>query len=190
LAGAGEILARALATVRARPGRALGLSLIGAMVAAVWANALFMQSSRHPTPLVARTAAPAPAARIPAQSPAQVPAARAEAPAVPMPAVAALPPARPADLSPAAVPQAAAPPARRADPIASLIARTGEAGADDQILAVQKALNQAGFGPIAEDGRPGAETRRAIERFQVARGLPKTGEINRRVMDDLGLRIR
>ena len=107
-----------------------------------------------------------------------------------MPEVAALPPARPADLSPAAPAEAAAPPARRADPIAGLIARTGEAAADDQILAVQRALNRAGFGPIAEDGRPGAETRRAIERFQIARGLPKTGEINRRLIEDLGLRSR
>jgi peptidoglycan hydrolase-like protein with peptidoglycan-binding domain len=41
---------------------------------------------------------------------------------------------------------------------------------------VQAALNQSGYGPIAVDGRPGAETAAAIRRFELDNGLDITGE--------------
>ena len=49
------------------------------------------------------------------------------------------------------------------------ILREGSAGASVQLL--QLALNRAGFGPLAVDGRFGPGTREALRRFQQSRGL-------------------
>ncbi len=42
-------------------------------------------------------------------------------------------------------------------------------------VALQAALDRAGFSPGIIDGRPGRNTRRALQLFQEARGLPPTG---------------
>ncbi|MEW6258148.1 MAG: peptidoglycan-binding protein [Pseudomonadota bacterium] len=48
---------------------------------------------------------------------------------------------------------------------------------DDDMLAIQKALNALGLGPIAEDGRFGPKTKEAVQRYQkfnalIADGIP------------------
>ncbi|MGV3517501.1 L,D-transpeptidase family protein [Luteitalea sp.] len=45
-------------------------------------------------------------------------------------------------------------------------------------LALQVALDRAGFSPGAIDGAPGRNTRLAVQHFQEARALPVTGEVD------------
>lgn len=46
-----------------------------------------------------------------------------------------------------------------------------------RIAAVQRILDQQGFGPVKVDGISGEGTRAAIRRFEASRGLPQSGEI-------------
>lgn len=54
-----------------------------------------------------------------------------------------------------------------------------------RILAVQKALAKLGYGPLKVNGRPGGETRTAIQRFQRDRNLSPDGEITDRLVREL-----
>ncbi|MFG1464276.1 peptidoglycan-binding domain-containing protein [Xanthobacter sp. DSM 24535] len=54
-----------------------------------------------------------------------------------------------------------------------------------RILAVQKTLAKLGYGPLKPDGRPGVETRLAIQRFERDRNLPADGEISDRMVKEL-----
>jgi lipoprotein-anchoring transpeptidase ErfK/SrfK len=53
-------------------------------------------------------------------------------------------------------------------------------------LALQVALDRAGFSPGELDGAAGANTRRALQAFRDARGLPLTGELDDRTIEILG----
>ncbi|MTH97283.1 peptidoglycan-binding domain-containing protein [Roseibium sp. RKSG952] len=57
-------------------------------------------------------------------------------------------------------------------------ARSGAlpADADRKLAVVQQLLSDLGYGPLAADGLMGANTEMAIQRFQLDRGLPITGE--------------
>ena len=58
--------------------------------------------------------------------------------------------------------------------------KPAESGAPDRdILHVQVILDHLGFSPGVLDGRPGKSLVEAVKGFQEARGLPKTGEIDR-----------
>jgi peptidoglycan hydrolase-like protein with peptidoglycan-binding domain len=79
-------------------------------------------------------------------------------------------------------PLKAAEPAPRAparDPIADLIAP------QPRVIAVQRALNDYGYGPVKATGVYGAETVAAIEKFERDRKLPVTGQISPRLMREL-----
>ena len=65
------------------------------------------------------------------------------------------------------------------DPIAALLAPNG------RITAVQRALTEFGYGPLAPTGAYDTETRAAIERFERARKRPVTGQINDQLVRDL-----
>lgn len=54
-----------------------------------------------------------------------------------------------------------------------------------RLLSVQKALAKLGYGPLRLDGRPGTETRLAIQRFERDRNLPVDGEISERFLKEL-----
>lgn len=54
-----------------------------------------------------------------------------------------------------------------------------------RILSVQKALAKLGYGPLKVDGRPGGETRSAVQRFQHDRNLAADGEISDRLVREL-----
>ncbi|HXW27686.1 MAG TPA: peptidoglycan-binding protein [Xanthobacteraceae bacterium] len=79
-----------------------------------------------------------------------------------------------------------APPARgsgtatRIDPIAELIAPSPK-----RVLAVQRALAEAGYAQIRPTGVFGPETQAAIEKFERDRKLPITGEISDRLVREL-----
>ena len=77
--------------------------------------------------------------------------------------------------------EAAAPaPARtRPDPIAELIAPS------QRVIAVQRALNDFGYGPVKATGNYGPETVTAIQKFERDRKLPVTGQISPRLLREL-----
>ncbi len=58
----------------------------------------------------------------------------------------------------------------------------------ETILAVQKALNKAGYDAGPEDGKTGAKTRTAIEQFQSDEELETTGEVTEDVLKKLKLK--
>jgi len=68
--------------------------------------------------------------------------------------------------------RAAAPAPVRNDPIAELIAPT------KQVLAIQRALSDFGYGQINPTGVYDPETKEAIEKFERDRRLPVTGQIS------------
>jgi peptidoglycan hydrolase-like protein with peptidoglycan-binding domain len=82
---------------------------------------------------------------------------------------------------PAAAPAAAAPvpPAPIAAPSRSL------AQPSRQVLAVQRALSDFGYGQLKPTGLMDDQTRSAIKQFQSARNLQPTGELNDQVKREL-----
>lgn len=80
-------------------------------------------------------------------------------------------------------------PAPPVDQIAALI--NGEPAApagpqpDKRVLGVEKALAKQGYGPIKVDGFMSTDTRNAISRFEKDRGLPVTGQISARLLQEL-----
>jgi len=73
----------------------------------------------------------------------------------------------------------AAAPRPRPDPIAELIAPP------QRVVAVQRALNDYGYGPVKVTGSFGAETVSAIQKFERDRKLPVTGQISARLLREL-----
>ncbi len=69
--------------------------------------------------------------------------------------------------------------APRKDPIAGLIASSR------QLVAVQRALSDFGYGPLETNGVLGPDTRAAIERFERERKMPVTGQMSERLMREL-----
>ena len=75
--------------------------------------------------------------------------------------------------------EAVAVPRPRPDPIAELIAPP------QRVIAVQRALNDYGYGPVKVNGNFGAETVSAIQKFERDRKLPVTGQISPRLLREL-----
>ena len=67
----------------------------------------------------------------------------------------------------------------RPDPIAELIAPTA------RVTAVQRALNDFGYGPVKATGTFGSETVAAIQKFERDRKMPVTGQISPRLLREL-----
>lgn len=69
--------------------------------------------------------------------------------------------------------------AARADPIADLIAP------GPRVIAVQRALNDYGYGPVKATGVYGTETIAAVQKFERDRKMPVTGQISERLLREL-----
>ena len=82
--------------------------------------------------------------------------------------------------SPVKGPLRGAPGPARVDPIAELIEPSPR-----RVLAVQRALAEAGYGQIKPTGAYNPETRAAIEKFERERKLPITGQISDRLVREL-----
>ena len=54
-----------------------------------------------------------------------------------------------------------------------------------RVTAVQRALNDFGYGPVKATGVYGPETVKAIEKFERERKLPVTGQISPRLLREL-----
>lgn len=70
-------------------------------------------------------------------------------------------------------------PEARPDPIAELIAPS------KQVIAVQRALSEFGYGQIKPTGVIDPQTQSAIQKFERERGLPVTGQLSHRVVREL-----
>jgi peptidoglycan hydrolase-like protein with peptidoglycan-binding domain len=79
--------------------------------------------------------------------------------------------------------RAALPEPARNDPIAELIAPT------KQVLAIQRALADFGYGQIKPTGVYNPETQGAIEKFERDRRLPVTGQLSDRLVRELAAMI-
>jgi len=144
------------------------VALFALMIAAgaILINALYRQPGPHPAPIF--SIKPRPVAGEPAGG-----------------VVPAMPRARPQGLI-ATKPEVplkieAAPKApARPDPIAELIA-----GPSQRVIALQRALNDFGYGPVKATGNYGPETVTAIQKFERDRKLPVTGQISPRLLREL-----
>ncbi len=74
------------------------------------------------------------------------------------------------------------------DPVAELLAQNPVPPAplvDGRVESVQRVLADLGYAPGSIDGQLNSATRRAIEDFQIDRGLPVTGDLSPRFIDEL-----
>jgi Putative peptidoglycan binding domain len=147
-----------------------------AAIALILTNGLFMQSGPHPAPIFAIKPLPV-VANEPTGTvlPRPRPPAVAEAPkpepiAASLPVSVPMPPPRPRT-------QAAA---VHSDPIADLIAQPPH-----PLSAVQRALNEYGYGPVRATGVYDDATRAAITRFEKDHNLPLTGQVTPRFRREL-----
>ena len=59
------------------------------------------------------------------------------------------------------------------------------AGPSPRVTAVQRALNEFGYGPVKATGSYGSETIAAIQKFERDRKMPVTGQISPRLLQEL-----
>jgi hypothetical protein len=144
------------------PRDTIGLLVALLAAGAIVANALYMQPGPHPAPIF--SVKPRPVAEP-----------NTIMTALPRPR----PDAAPAKTEPVPARPDIAPRAAVRDPIADLIAPP------QRVTAVQRALNDYGYGPVKASGLYGPETVAAIERFERERKLPVTGQISPRLMKEL-----
>jgi hypothetical protein len=149
-----------------------------AAIALIVANGLFMQSGPHPAPIFAIKPLPV-VANEPTGTviPRPRPAAVAQAP---KPEISATPVATPVPMPPRPRTQQAA--AAHTDPIADLIAQQPH-----PLSAVQRALNEYGYGPVKATGVYDDATRSAIKRFEKDHNLPLSGQITPRFRRELAV---
>ena len=158
--------------------RALGrnpLDVVGIVVlliaaGAILANALYRQPGPHPAPIFA--VKPRPVATEPAEIVPPLPRTR--------PLVAAAP--KPETVVPAKPEMPAARVPARPDPIADILA-----GPSPRVTALQRALNEFGYGPLKSTGNYGSETIAAVKKFERDRKMPVTGQISPRLLQELSV---
>jgi Putative peptidoglycan binding domain len=151
------------------------LAAAGAVMAVV-ANGLFLQSGPHPAPIFAIRPLPV-VSREATGTITQLPR--------PRPAAAATQKVEPAQkIDPVPLPRPRAqnvPAGSRPDPIADLINPARQLG------ALQRVLNEFGYGPIKVSGSFDDDTREGIERFERDHNLPVTGQNSPRVRHAVSL---
>jgi len=157
------------------------VALFALMIAAgaILINALYRQPGPHPAPIF--SVKPRPVATAPADVVPPMPRVRPAAP-VAAPETVARPRAdaateaqRQPQKSETVVPV----PRSRPDPIGDLIAPPA------RVTAVQRALNDFGYGPVKATGVYGPETIAAIQKLERDRKLPVTGQISPRLLKEL-----
>jgi hypothetical protein len=140
-----------------------------AAVALILVNGLFMQSGPHPAPIFAIKPLP-----VVSNEPTGAVLPR------PRPAVA----AEPVKFDPVPMPMPrprAQPTVSHNDPIADLI------NPSRPLSAVQRALNEYGYGPVKASGVSDDATRAAIARFEKDHNLPPTGQVTPRFKHELSI---
>jgi Putative peptidoglycan binding domain len=162
------------------PKDAIAGALAFATIIAIIANALFLQTGRHPAPMF--TAMPsAPANPLPRPRPTEADASETR-----------LAESRAADLmanllkTTSTVPMM--PAAAPRPPVAVPVATNGDAVSaanTRRVAAVQRALTDYGYGQLKPTGIIGSDTQAAIQKFERARKLPVTGQVSDRLLREL-----
>jgi hypothetical protein len=173
-------------------------ALAFAAVAAIIANALFLQAGHHPSPMFG-TVVVMPAPELAAASPLPRP-----RPVETRPAEALPPELKPAETRSAdplgnLVKAISAPPVAAANnvprppaPIPVLSRNESAAGptlGSRRVAAVQRALTEYGYGQLKPTGTIGADTQAAIQKFERERKLPLTGQMSDRLVHELAATI-
>lgn len=191
------------------PKDTVAATLAVAAIGAIVTNALFLQSGPHPSPMFGSVVTlPAPGATqaslLPRPRPTDTTNAAPSVDAKPVDAKAADPKASDQKSSDA----------RTADPLANLVKSTTGAptatasiprppvsvpinphddalspGGTRRVAAVQRALTEYGYGQLRTTGVVGPDTQAAIMKFEHARKIPATGQINERMVRELGTMI-
>jgi hypothetical protein len=152
-------------------------------VAAVIANALFLQAGHHPSPMFGSVFAMPAAGPLPRPRPLEADVAAFEAkPAEPKAAdplaslvkATSAPQAAPSNI---VRPPAPIPASSRAEIIASSGSR--------RVAAVQRALTEYGYGQLKATGTVGSDTQAAIQKFERERRIPVTGQMSDRLVREL-----
>jgi hypothetical protein len=158
---------------------AIGLVALLIAAGAILINALYRQPGPHPAPIF--SVKPRPVATAPADVVPPMPRVRPVAP-IAAPETGARPRTdtatdtqRQPQKSETVVPV----PRSRPDPIGDLIAPA------PRVIAVQRALNDFGYGPVKATGVYGPETIAAIQKLEGDRKLPVTGQISPRLLREL-----
>jgi hypothetical protein len=182
-----------------------------AAIGAIVANALFLQTGRHPAPMFGTVInLPAPSS-LPLSNP--LPRSRpvgadtsplepraTEFRAEPRPAE-----PRPADKPPERPVEATASTPRSGDPMTNLVKQTisappsvarppapipvQQSAAARRIAGVQRALSEYGYGNLKITGAMGAETQSAIQKFEREHKMQVTGQLSDRLLRELGAAI-
>jgi hypothetical protein len=184
-----------------------------AAVGAIVANALFLQTGRHPAPMFGTVVTlPAPSSMsLVNPMPRPRPPAADALPLEPRPMefrpaeprVAEKPPERPAEPATASTP-------RSADPLTNLVKATATAPGSStaavarppapipaqpqshaarRVAAVQRALSEYGYGQLKPTGANNAETQAAIQKFEREHRMQVTGQVSDRLLRELGTAI-
>jgi hypothetical protein len=157
-------------------------------VAAVIANALFLQAGHHPSPMFGSVFAMPAAGPLPRPRPLEADVAAFEAkpaeskPAEPKAAdplaslvkATSAPQAAPSNV---VRPPAPIPASSRAEIIASSGSR--------RVAAVQRALTEYGYGQLKPTGTVGSDTQAAIQKFEREHRIPVTGQMSDRLVREL-----
>ena len=176
-------------------------ALAFAAVCAIVANAMFMQTGRHPAPMYG--GAPpaqvsAPASATPSLLPRPRPAELAAKPAETKPGEIRASEPRPVETkadplaglvkttsapsvttSNVARPPAPFPVSARHDPLGDLITTSR------RVASVQRALTEYGYGQLKPTGTIGSDTQAAIQKFERDRKIPVTGQMSDRLVREL-----
>jgi hypothetical protein len=193
---------------------ALAVAAIGAIVA----NALFLQSGPHPSPMFGSVVTlPAPPSVSPLPRPRPAEATKAEAaPAEPRAVESKSADIKTADTKAAdskAV-ESKVSDTKAADPLTNLVKATSAApvatssiprppapipfpshndnlapGGSRRVAAVQRALTEYGYGQLKPTGTIGSDTQAAIARFERERKIPATGQMSDRMVHELSAMI-
>ena len=147
---------------------AVGIFVLVIAAGAILINALYRQPGPHPAPIF--SIKPRPVASEPVGG---------VVPALPRAKPESIASAKPEAVAHTPLKTDVAAPRPRPDPIAELIAPA------PRVTAVQRALNDYGYGPVKVTGSFGAETVSAIQKFERDRKLPVTGQISPRLLREL-----
>jgi hypothetical protein len=187
-----------------------------AAITAIVANALFLQTGRHPAPMfgtVVNLPAP-PSINLSNPMPRPRPLAADTLPLEPKPMEFRVPEPkagdpRAADPKTAEKPEATASTSRSADPMTNLVKATTAApspssvavarppapipvqqsAAARRVAAVQRALSEHGYGQLKVTGTIGGETQAAIQKFEREHKMPVTGQVSDRLLRELAAAI-
>jgi len=170
-----------------------------AACSAILANALFLQTGQHPSPMFGTTVHLGAASPLPRPRPVEADAATSE-PRLAEPRLAEPRLIEPRPNDPVAniikatassplssTPMTAVPPPNVVRPPAPIASAPVQITGSRRVAAVQRALSENGYGQLRATGTIGADTQAAIQKFERERHMVVTGQMSDRLVKELGV---